>query len=1113
MKPEDILKVLELLFEKLSSIFFKEGVPEIVSTIFGYVMIAILCLLILWMAAFVVSQTLKYLTESLAFFRNEEKRRRCRRQQQFAEHIEQEIRQLNRREEWKDYRFAELEAEVEAEGRRKGFSLLPFYPGTREGLRHEQSLSKALENSCERLIAIEGDPGAGKSIALRFVASKLARRAANSKNIKSTIPIYLNLKKLARPSDVVVDRRLIESFVQQELNRVNDRDVEQFLDDELQRGIEEGTWLFLFDSFDEIPEVLSSVESDETTRQYAEAVNDFLSGFSKCRGIIASRRFRGPKHLNWAQFRILPLEARRWLLIRKAELPFRIENDFSRRLKTAPEGIQDMTKNPMFLGILCENMRDGSPFPDSTHGVLEKYLDARLTRDSDRLKKRFNLEPSEVRVFAERVAFCMLLDSGIGLSPTRADIRSALRDSGFTVPYNLEQLLDAIEYLKLARAEADPVAGSSPLFTFSHRRFQEYFATCVVLNDLKRISLHQLLLNGRWRETTVVIFQTQSPDMFLPILEEAQKLLSGLLEGLPNLINNPAGFVNNQTDFYSTHAPSPFARPNRLFHLLGLLQDGFVGRMKDLPEEIQTKAASFLLTASIRGTLSDKISSLKVAGVVPQPILLWLLRSAFSGDSKELKKVAYRQAARLSKIPPDVSAGIRKTLLRLLVSGRISKERFATQAHLSQLDKPARYLNVHGLLRLINPIEVFSHAFIFAFALQFLLRRSWNFSIFGLVIPPPLSFLTAAITVLFLFSTSFSSFNEFLLSISSKKPYHVNGDKLDRRNIEGLKDETLPLVLMLAVIRFTIIYGILKVKAPLALAFPLLWPIFAIFAADGGDFAHPSIWLFLILFPFLNFVLNFKEVRRDILQFLRGKKKVYKSLFAWAFFQGTLLALLIFFEGTAFLLIYPLVSMYAILLLIPVSKELIQEPMIWIQDWLKWKSWLRNDSHSAIEAHELLTLFNQYHNDFFCRQTVKLVREKNTLLSTKVSKQILTELIVSLEKFVFFSNRIKDVRRIARGRIERSRTKKEKMISFILSSFEPFFYPVAWIVSPSKKSSRSLKKSRALLMARRVENYSGSADFTEWLKHYTLKDKNRFASLGSEFLDEAYLLLEQLRNS
>jgi predicted NACHT family NTPase len=179
--------------------------------------------------------------------------------------------------------------------------------GFETGCNREKSLSKAIERTNDRLIHLEGEPGAGKSVALRYVTRVLALRAAKSKALKSSIPIYINLKELNRDEGQSIDRNLIESYVLKTLMRANDRNVEEFLDQEFRLGIEEGRWLFLFDSFDEIPEVLSSTEFDEIIKHYTNALSDFFSGFNQCRGVIASRHFRAPGRSQWAQFRILPL--------------------------------------------------------------------------------------------------------------------------------------------------------------------------------------------------------------------------------------------------------------------------------------------------------------------------------------------------------------------------------------------------------------------------------------------------------------------------------------------------------------------------------------------------------------------------------------------------------------------------------------------------------------------------------------------------------------------------------------------------------------------------------------------------------------------------------------
>ena len=83
----------------------------------NYSLLLLLLLLGLWGALVVIGQSIKIWAEQIRpLYYDQVQKRRLRNRQRFANHIEQEIRQLNSREEWKDYRFTELEAEVEAEG-------------------------------------------------------------------------------------------------------------------------------------------------------------------------------------------------------------------------------------------------------------------------------------------------------------------------------------------------------------------------------------------------------------------------------------------------------------------------------------------------------------------------------------------------------------------------------------------------------------------------------------------------------------------------------------------------------------------------------------------------------------------------------------------------------------------------------------------------------------------------------------------------------------------------------------------------------------------------------------------------------------------------------------
>lgn len=1091
MKPEDLLKLDAPIRKLISQVFFQGNEPAWLSPLVNGVFLLVFALLAIWGLLLVLGQIKKIWLEQFwsLFYKPEQRKRRLKRQR-FADYIQNEIRQLNNREEWKDYRFTELEAEIEAEGKRKGVGILPFFQSQQRGLRRERSLSQALELSSERLILVEGDPGAGKSVALRHVAEKLAQRAMRSPSIKSIIPLYINLKKLERASADKIDRNLIESFVKQELNRINDRDIEQFLDSEFKQGIEDGTWLFLFDSFDELPEVLSSVEADLTIKNYAEAIDDFLSGLNQCRGIIASRKFRGPKHLGWPQFRILPLEDRRFELIQKADLGSQIEKKLIAQLRIAPQEIQEVTKNPMFLGILCENMRDGSAFPDNTHGVFESYLDKRFNRDEERLKKRFNLEVSDVREMAERIAFCISLDSGLGLSPTREGIRAAMTHLGFRVPGNFDQFLNALEYLKLARSEQDTTLGDSPLFTFAHRRFQEYFATCIVLRDLNRINPRQLLTDGRWRDTTVVIFQTQPPARLQPLLDEVRNILAEILGNLSGLIDDPVGYVNQDKDNQVRPLPTAFNWPPRLIHLFGLLQDGFASRMKDLPDDIQTQVGRFLLSASVQGTLSDQKWSLEVAGITPEPVLLWLLRNAFASESQWLKEVAYRQTARLGKIPDDIASDIRKALISLFSSNRLEKEKFATYAHLSRLDQSERYTNILKLLQWIDPIDQILHIVLCIFFFLFfgfgLYYSSSFFNIFRSAFLFLFIVLFAAISrgTLRLFSSALS----IRLSVDklwiSKSNFYPQANK-----IEGLIDE------IFSSYKNAKMYHLTTPLYVRLLLFPLLWSTFALLAANTGEFTHPFWWLFLLLFPLLYLAFNFRNFIQKIVFIIN--KNTYKILIS--LFLFCLLTISFFWvidhAMSIVLIVFGVFCFPGILILIWSGFQSIKNNF---KDNSIWKQWSKQCQLTTTSEH-LLCSINPYYDQDFCKQTIVIVSEKNLINPTQESEALLYELATALEYSLFLLNRKSSInQKLAR---KRNKIRFKKWMSIIQNSNN-----IKKLLSV--KSSKKIRKSP---IERMIDNYSGSEFFTSWLQQYTRKDKMRFVKLGSEFLDEVYILLEQVR--
>jgi hypothetical protein len=276
----DVGKLEEVVKSLLSNLFNGEPPRYLLSALY-IVMLFGLCLCGIWGLLYVVAQIRQLWNEKVApIFYDREQRVAALERQRFALHVEAELNRLDSLTEWKDYRYGELEAEIEAEGSRRTATFPIFGLSTYNKLRRERSLTKALRKSRERIILLEGDPGAGKSVALRHLAQVMARKAARSRSRSALIPIYVNLRELERQKKGKISSELVRTYIIGALNRANDRDVDRFLEHSFDDGVKYNKWLFLFDSFDEIPDVLSSSEADNTVRSYTEALSDFLHGWN-----------------------------------------------------------------------------------------------------------------------------------------------------------------------------------------------------------------------------------------------------------------------------------------------------------------------------------------------------------------------------------------------------------------------------------------------------------------------------------------------------------------------------------------------------------------------------------------------------------------------------------------------------------------------------------------------------------------------------------------------------------------------------------------------------------------------------------------------------------------
>ena len=323
------------------------------------------------------------------------------------------------------------------------------------------------------------------------------------------------------------------------------------------------------------------------------------------------------------------------------------------------------------------------------------------------------LDTEEIHRAAERIAFSITNSDDLGLSPTRGEIKKSLLDYNLEIGDDFENCLDALEFMKLARSDSAEISGDQRTFTFSHRRFQEYFATIQILNEGK-VSITELLTNPRLRESAVVICQTQSIEIISPLIEVAKYLLASHWETIDAQL---ASIISEN----GKEIPIDFPWPRGCLHLLDLLQDGFVNRINLLPEFVRKLSGSIVTIATIAGSLPHRIWALEVAGISPTSDLLEIIRPAIADKSHFLSDVAYRQAARLDEIPDDIRTWIKGSILKKLINLGIFRGSNIVYAQVSRLANARDHIAVVRGIQFGHWIDIVSSVIISGiyFALAF----------------------------------------------------------------------------------------------------------------------------------------------------------------------------------------------------------------------------------------------------------------------------------------------------------------------------------------------------------------------------------------------------------
>ena len=325
-----------------------------------------------------------------------------------------------------------------------------------------------------------------------------------------------------------------------------------------------------------------------------------------------------------------------------------------------------LATNPMFLSMLCSYARDVKSLPASSHAVFEAYFSARFEAEKSRIVTRFGVTADYVRTVAEQTAFAMADVASLGLESDRDRLLDLLAKGNVGGRDRAAKVLAALEYVKLARSAES--LGGDPTFSFAHRRFQEYFATCYVLKAPTAVTPDAMLFDGQWRETVVTMLQTRSAPELDDLLSSARSWLDTVRSTLETETGNGS-----------------FTWPPGVLHVLGILASGIQDVPGETAQQTRLAAGGILDLASTRGRDHDRKWALEVALAADLSMAESLMQRGFDSRSSVLQEAAFRSAGRLTSSPESLLSGIRRSLWTMAADSRLYNERAEIRARVQRL--------------------------------------------------------------------------------------------------------------------------------------------------------------------------------------------------------------------------------------------------------------------------------------------------------------------------------------------------------------------------------------------------------------------------------------------
>lgn len=440
----------------------------------------------------------------------------------FCEELKSDLLVLDRDLRWNVTHFVPLDAEVEIISRQRRS-------------RKVMDLLHALKQiRTARIMLVLGVPGSGKSVALRKLCVDLIGESIGS----GRIPVYVNLKEWLpkrtwTSNEPPTDEDFKEFAYKNVKSRLSDQ-TKPFFDDYFHRMVGRGRIFFVLDSFDEIPGILDADETSVLLEKLSDLLVKFLKSGYESRGIIASRYYRRPQ---------IAADDRGVLEIRpfsELQISRAIQNaaaDSPRLIKALFDERPDLgaaARNPFILSLILKYVSKHKALPDKQAELFSSYIEDSLELAEENTME-CGLSNDDLRSAMQAASWTMFASERFGLEMPVALLREKLPD------YKIDDVVDILQAARLAR-----VGAPNRVFSFVHRRFNEYFLVHRFLADPDTAPLEAIPEDSRWRDAMVLYAEVADDDTAFRIAEYCWREVRSL--------NTTSVFENRDQYFRSLHS-------------------------------------------------------------------------------------------------------------------------------------------------------------------------------------------------------------------------------------------------------------------------------------------------------------------------------------------------------------------------------------------------------------------------------------------------------------------------------------------------------------------------------------------------------------------------------